>query len=715
MAISIRSRFILISVSLTLLALLLFGSVMYDRAIQYKHGQEIKTYRVLNEQLHQLVSDLQDLSLIKQALADNISFKTQPALIFAVLDEQRNIVFNYSKHEPDENVLGKLYKNIKEKYSVFEDYANENNTSYFWFIDHLSGYSKHKYSLLIIYPLSSSVRTEVMEFFGLPFFISGFLLCWMMVWASIILSSLVAKLQKQKQILSDQAADIEKARDEAMNANFAKSNFLANMSHEIRTPLTSIIGFSESCLDIDQSMKERSNAIKTIINSGKHLLHIINEILDLSKIEAGKLEIETVPVSVVELLDEVNMLVSIMADGKDLLFEINYTYPIPENIFTDPLRLKQILINLCSNAVKFTDKGHVYLNVKYVEESSSLIFDVVDTGIGMTNEQLEKIFKPFEQADTSITRKFGGTGLGLALSRKYTEMLNGELSVESTVNNGSCFTVSFKIADTDLIHYIYNDISKHQVKKTNERITVIPKLKGRVLVVEDNKDIQLLIIFLLKKVGIEPDVVENGKLALKATLESDYDIVLMDVQMPVMDGLTAMHELKRRGYNKPVFTMTANVMKKDRDECKEAGFSGFISKPIDRNELYLLLSDNLSESNLNIDENILFTSSLLNDDPGLIDLIDKFIRRLPDMIIAIKQANEVSNVDELSNLIHQLKGVGGGYGYPELTDLCAKIEFQITSGDVENVNTLIKELSTMCDQIIEGSAENHKVADAARS
>lgn len=217
----------------------------------------------------------------------------------------------------------------------------------------------------------------------------------MIIWGAIILSSLVNKLQNQKKILTNQAADIKKARDQALDANSAKSIFLANMSHEIRTPLTSIIGFAESCLDTNQPIQERSKAIKIIIKSGKHLMVIINEILDFSKIEAGKLEIKLMPFSVIEDIDDINQLVSIMAEEKGLTFSINYTYPLPEKIISDSLRLKQILINLCSNAIKFTEKGSVNLNVSYKTESSNLIFEIVDTGIGMSVEQIEKIFKPF--------------------------------------------------------------------------------------------------------------------------------------------------------------------------------------------------------------------------------------------------------------------------------------------------------------------------------
>lgn len=688
---------------------------MYDRAIEYKHQQEIRANRVLADQFYHLVSGIDDLNIIKQAISENITSKIQPAEIFAILDNQRNVIFHYSKHDLKESTLKKLLPKIKETPSLTEGHINENNIFYSWFISDLYRFTNKNYSLLIIYPLSSSVISEFIQFFGLPFYISGFLLCWVMVWASIILSSLVNKLEKQKNVLSDQAVDVEKARDEALHANSAKSNFLANMSHEIRTPLTSIIGFAESCQDIDQSMEERSNANKTIIKSSKHLMHIINEILDLSKIEAGKLEIETMPVSLMEVLNDINQFVSNMAEEKGLTFGINYTYPLPDKIITDPFRLKQILLNLCSNAIKFTSKGQVYLNVAYKLESSSLIFDVIDTGIGLSAEQKEKIFKPFEQADSSITRKFGGTGLGLTLSKQLVEMLNGDLSVESTLNKGSCFTVKLDIVEAENSSHINERTYKNTAEKLNELNIETPKLNGKILLAEDNEDIQELVKLLMKKVGVDLDIVGNGQQAVKAAIESEYDLVFMDIQMPVMDGLTAMQELQKQEYNQPVVAMTANAMQKDRDECKEAGFSSFISKPINRNDLYLVLMQYLKPSKTTGSEKTLLTSDLLNDEPDLIDLIDKFMIRLPMMRNAINQAHTDQKEEELSSLIHQMKGVGGAYGYHMLTELCAKIEFQIASQDLENVKALIEKFNLLVDQILEGHEENHKIAEQVQS
>lgn len=704
---SIRARFILISLSITIIALMLFTSVMHGRVIKYKHVQENHLSHLYLQHLYKKMGTLKDVKKIKTVFEKEEVKELQDVQIYLVYDKNHKQKFIFKNKDivlPDLKLIKADIRNKK-----FKGPLKINDRPFYWAT---TGFEKNDANnkILAIYSLSSTAYSEFFKFFGFPLMISSILLCWLMVWASIILSSLFAKLQKQKQILSDQAIDIEKSRDQALQASSAKTDFLANMSHEIRTPLTSIIGFAESCLDIEQTLKERSKATKIIIKSGKHLLHVINEILDLSKIETGKLEIEKIPVSVIEILDEINQLVSKMAEEKGLTFRINYTYPLPEKIISDPLRLKQILINLCSNAIKFTENGYVYLNVSYLPESSNLTFEVVDTGIGMTEEQIEKIFKPFEQADTSTTRKFGGTGLGLTLSKQLVNMINGEIKVESSVNKGSKFIVSLEIVEVDTFKYIYDGNNKGALEKQNNKNNEIPQLEGKILLAEDNKDIQDLIKLLMKKIGINLDIVENGRQAIKAATESVYDIVFMDVQMPVLDGISAMKELHGRNYNQPVVAMTANAMQKDRDDCKEAGFSGFISKPINRNDLYLLLTQYLKPANKNESVNVMLTSSLLEDDPELIDLIDKFIKRLPAMRDAINKAQTDNNEEELSSLVHQLKGVGGNYGYPMLTELSAKIEFQITSKHTENVTKLIEEFNQMVDQIIQGHDENHKIA-----
>ena len=708
---SLRARILLSFLILTLGSLAFFISVVHDNSLEFKQHQEMRFYTKVSNQFYE---HLLDHSLKYTDFINSLKkYKNiKSGEKYFLLEEKENIKYISTNNNKNDNVFKNIIKKINK--NILESSVKDSKNNYYWIAKKLPSTINKNTHLILLYPLASSAKDEFYEIFGTPLIITSIILIWVIIWGAIILSSLVNKLQNQKKILTNQAVDIEKARDQALDANSAKSVFLANMSHEIRTPLTSIIGFAESCLDTDQSMQERSKATKTIIKSGKHLMHIINEILDLSKIEAGKLEIELKPMSVEEVLDEINQLVSIMAEEKGLTFGINYTYPLPEKIISDSLRLKQILINLCSNAIKFTQQGHVYLNVSYLPESASIIFEVIDTGIGMSAEEKENIFNSFEQADSSTTRRFGGSGLGLTLSKQLTEMLNGELSVESIVNKGSRFTVKLTIVEAENSRMLHDSAYKNTVEKQNELNTEIPKLKGNILVAEDNLDIQDLVKLLMKKVGVDLDVVENGQQAIELAIKSKYDLILMDIQMPVMDGLTAMKELQQQKYTQPVIAVTANAMQNDRDVYNAAGFSDFISKPINRKELYLLLTKYLKQRKTFESEKTVLTSNLLTDEPELIDLIDKFMTRLPVMQDAINKAYTDNKVEELSALIHQMKGVGGGYGYPMLTELCAKIEFQIENKDADNTKALIKEFNLLVEQIFAGSDENHKIAEQAQ-
>jgi len=693
---------------MALLALALFTSVIYERAKKYKHQQEINSFQVLHKQLIAEVEAESEQEKIKSILTKSIAKKDQFIQFYGFLDnelKEQFIIENKFFNAPIvQDIL--LYL-TNDKYDGKIQYNKED---FYW---HLEKIPNSTNNLLTITSLSPSNFSQFAHFFGIPFFISGFLLCWLMVWASIIVSSLVIKLENQKATLKAQAIDIEKARDDALQANSAKSHFLANMSHEIRTPLTSIIGYAESCLEGNQPIEERTTATKTIIKSGKHLLHIINEILDLSKIEAGKLEIEIMPCSLSDILEEVNQVLSNMANEKGLVFSIKYAFPLPEKIKSDPFRIKQILLNLCSNAIKFTQEGHVYLNVAYNVDTSKLVFEVADTGIGLSKEQQERIFKPFEQADISTTRKFGGTGLGLTLSKQLIKMLNGRLTVDSVKDKGSRFTATIKLENIENTNYIYES----SFSNTSDKVQLLKKdnvaLSGKVLVIEDNIDIQNLVKLIFKKVGITADFVDNGKKGLELALSSNYDLVFMDIQMPVMDGMEAMQELKKQHYKTPVIAMTANAMKQDREECANIGFTDFVSKPIDLNELNIILSRFLKPINKIKSTSTMLTSSLLHDEPDLIDLIGKFIKRLPDMREAINKAHSQNDEAELSGLIHQMKGVGGGYGYQVLTDLCIKIEDAIKSKQPESLNVLIKEFNDMADQILAGDEENQRIAEQA--
>ena len=400
---------------------------------------------------------------------------------------------------------------------------------------------------------------------------------------------------EQTGLLERSLADVQRAKEEAQVASLAKSEFLANMSHEIRTPMTAILGFADNLLDPDLSESDRLNAIHTVRRNGEHLLQIINSILDISKIEAGKLEVERIRCSPVQLIADVQSLTHVRAAEKRLQFDVEYTGPIPETIETDPTRLKQILFNLIGNAIKFTEEGGVRLLTRVVEADPTgavMQFDVIDTGIGMTDEQLSRLFRPFTQADTSTTRKFGGTGLGLTISKRLANLLGGDVVVYSGPGEGSTFRLTISTGSLDGVKMLESttDVALTSASESGRTKPPVQRLDCRILLAEDGPDNQRLISFVLRKAGADVTVVENGKLAAAAALaardEGDsFDAVLMDMQMPVMDGYEATGLLRQKGYTDPIIALTAHAMASDREKCVKAGCDDYATKPIDRTKL----------------------------------------------------------------------------------------------------------------------------------
>ena len=406
-----------------------------------------------------------------------------------------------------------------------------------------------------------------------------------------------------EKLVSKRTSELEEAKNAAEAANHSKSEFLANMSHEIRTPMTAILGYTDLLYDYDAEEQDRKEYIKTIQRNGDHLLQIINDILDISKIEAGKIVIEKMVCSPRTLVAEVASLMRSRAIMKNISFQVEYQGHIPEMVETDPTRLRQILTNLVGNAIKFTEHGEVKLVVsmseKTSESDSMLVLEVIDTGMGMSEEQLDVIFEPFSQADGSMNRRFGGTGLGLTISKRFADMLGGDITVTSTPGVGSRFAVSIypgRLDDTRML----TECSEALQPVPTEIMAVdleITQRDGqlRVLLVEDGPDNQRLIAFVLKKAGAQVMVAENGLIGLQKALQAEddrepFDVVLMDMQMPVMDGYEATAKLRDAGYHRPIIALTAHAMAGDREKCLKAGCDEYLTKPINRKKLIRMLT-----------------------------------------------------------------------------------------------------------------------------
>jgi signal transduction histidine kinase/ActR/RegA family two-component response regulator len=389
------------------------------------------------------------------------------------------------------------------------------------------------------------------------------------------------------------------AKEQAEAFSRCKTEFLANMSHEIRTPMTAILGYADVLMDegdLSQAPESRIEAIFTIKRNGEHLLRIINDILDLSKIEAGKMTVESVACSPIQLLADVDSLMRVRAEAKGIALRVECAGELPESIHSDPTRLRQILVNLVGNAVKFTSRGAVCLIARLARgERPCLEFDVVDSGVGMTAEQTQRLFQPFSQADASTTRSFGGTGLGLVISKRLAEMLGGDVAVIKTepgVGTTFRFTLAIgSLADVPMIatQGSVSNFIKPQVSAIQN--TSVVQLSGcRILLAEDGEDNQRLIAFVLRKVGADVVTVENGQLAVDAALAADdradpFHVILMDMQMPVMDGYQAVALLRAKRYRGPIVALTAHAMSGDREKCLGVGCNDYATKPIDRDAL----------------------------------------------------------------------------------------------------------------------------------
>ena len=536
-------------------------------------------------------------------------------------------------------------------------------------------------------------------------------------------------------------AELHRAKEAAEAANNAKSEFLANMSHEIRTPMTAIIGYTDKMLEENQSLSERQDSLQVIRRNGRHLLSLISDVLDISKIEAGQMTVERVWLELPQLVAEVISMMRPRVVEKGLEFAVTFDGPIPRRIQGDPTRMKQVLVNLNSNAVKFTPGGQVSLRAACDADGPSMIvrFEIKDTGIGMTPEQVARLFKPFTQADASTTRLFGGTGLGLTISRRLANLLGGDVAVESWDGIGSVFTATFDGGPAAGIEMVENLTEATLPAPALQEGSRQCRIYGKILLAEDGRDNQRLISAHLRDAGAEVVIAENGRVALELASSQAFDLILMDMQMPELDGYSAATELRRTGSTVPIIALTAHAMAEDRARAIASGCTDYLTKPIDKGHLLQTIYQHLHSTRQGATpaapskaaESARFeiphetagarcssdvVRSSLASHSKMKKILGEFVEGLPAQVATLVDLLEKRELESLKRVTHKLRGAGGGYGFDRITALAKLAEQGIQEEQcIEQIAARVDDLVQLIRRVegYDRGAERKESAEAA--
>ena len=535
--------------------------------------------------------------------------------------------------------------------------------------------------------------------------------------------------RQSERVATQLAAANEELRElshAAQAASVAKTEFLANMSHEIRTPLNAIIGFSDLLAREWNRVAEdeRQQWLRNVRNSSRHLLELINNILDLSKIEAGRLEIAHIPCDCRAILAEVASLMRPNALAKGLELRIEFRGAVPERMQTDPLRLRQMLMNLVNNAIKFTERGHVGVCMAFrvVGGRRILRAEVSDSGIGMSAEQIARLFKPFSQADNSITRRYGGTGLGLSISRNLAMLLGGTLTVASSEGRGSVFTCEIDVGPAtgdDAAQQPLGEALSTQAAGASPAPAF--SLAGRaILVVDDGETNRRLIKLVLGRAGAYVEEAGNGRVALSRSEQTEFDLILMDIQMPDVDGYTATEMLRARGVSCPIIALTANALHSDRRKCLDAGCTDYLSKPVDIAKLTALVEKHIgaqspaqragdaasdpAESPNRVESPLAppqtgIASTLPTDDVEFAEIVDEFVAKLQRQLDALRSAVASGDLERVAALAHWLKGAGGTAGFAGFTQPAAELEQGAKGRAIEQVRASLDQIASLAGRV----------------